>query len=214
MAVYQFSALSDGQAISFNPTVDRLNFDQTSIAGGGQDTFIFRESGGSDADTLPDFASNWDRIELDAAGFGAIGAPGRFSAGDARFFAGTAAHDADDRIIFNSATGQIWYDADGNGSGAAQLIATLGAGRGGVATDFTVTGTSSGGGTINGTAGDDTLVGMPGPDTINGLGGNDSIRGGEGADSLSGGDGNDTLDGHNHRTFDTDLDVDTLNGGL
>ena len=34
MAVYQFSALSDGQAISFNPTVDRLNFDQTNVAAG------------------------------------------------------------------------------------------------------------------------------------------------------------------------------------
>src|SRR5688572_19996181 len=32
MAVYQFSALSDGQAISFNPDVDRLNFDQAAIA--------------------------------------------------------------------------------------------------------------------------------------------------------------------------------------
>ena len=34
MAVYQFSALADGQAISFNPTADRLNFDQTTIAAG------------------------------------------------------------------------------------------------------------------------------------------------------------------------------------
>src|SRR5678816_4019447 len=34
MAVYQFSALADGQAISFNAGVDRLNFDQTAIAGG------------------------------------------------------------------------------------------------------------------------------------------------------------------------------------
>src|SRR5688572_2222450 len=32
MAVYQFSALSDGQAISFNPNADRLNFDQTAIS--------------------------------------------------------------------------------------------------------------------------------------------------------------------------------------
>src|SRR5687768_11420827 len=31
MAVYQFSALSDGQAISFNPTADILNFDQSAI---------------------------------------------------------------------------------------------------------------------------------------------------------------------------------------
>src|SRR5512132_1894490 len=34
MAVYQFSALTDGQAISFNAAVDRLNFDQTAIAAG------------------------------------------------------------------------------------------------------------------------------------------------------------------------------------
>ena len=32
MAVYQFSALSDGQAISFSPTSDSLNFDQSAIA--------------------------------------------------------------------------------------------------------------------------------------------------------------------------------------
>ena len=32
MAVFQFSALSDGQAISFNPNSDVLNFDQTAIA--------------------------------------------------------------------------------------------------------------------------------------------------------------------------------------
>jgi hypothetical protein len=32
VATYQFSALSDGQAISFNPTTDVLNFDQSSIA--------------------------------------------------------------------------------------------------------------------------------------------------------------------------------------
>src|SRR5438046_669364 len=34
MAVYQFSALSDGQAISFNASADRLNFDQTAVAAG------------------------------------------------------------------------------------------------------------------------------------------------------------------------------------
>src|SRR4051812_18789199 len=32
VAVYQFSALSDGQAISFDPNNDVLNFDQTVIA--------------------------------------------------------------------------------------------------------------------------------------------------------------------------------------
>src|SRR5262245_45294986 len=32
MAVFRFSALSDGQAISFNPDTDVLNFDQTDVA--------------------------------------------------------------------------------------------------------------------------------------------------------------------------------------
>src|SRR6476646_5383549 len=32
MAVFQFSALSDGQSIAFNPNTDVLNFDQTTVA--------------------------------------------------------------------------------------------------------------------------------------------------------------------------------------
>src|SRR5882672_9815444 len=165
----------------------------TLTGSGGQDTFIFREAGAGNADSLPDFSSNWDAIQLDAAGFSAIGAAGRFSASDPRFFAGTAAHDVDDRIIFNSATGQLFYDPDGNGAQAAQLIATVGAGRTVVASDITVIGTASAPGqTINGTSGDDSLVGGPGNDTLNGLAGNDTLDGQGGTDVLNGGDGADT----------------------
>src|ERR1041384_2948016 len=32
MAVFQFSALSDGQSLAFNPNADVLNFDQTTVA--------------------------------------------------------------------------------------------------------------------------------------------------------------------------------------
>src|SRR5918994_4286791 len=98
--------------------------DQVS-GGGGQDSFAFHDFGATNADVLTDFAGNWDNIHLDISAFTALGTTGRFVAGDARFRLGAAAQDADDRIIYNQATGQLWYDADGNGAGAAQLIATL-----------------------------------------------------------------------------------------
>ena len=47
---------------------------------------------------------------------------------DVRFFAAagaTSGHDADDRIVYNSSNGQLFYDADGSGAGASQLIATF-----------------------------------------------------------------------------------------
>ena len=38
----------------------------------------------------------------------------------------TKAVDADDYLIYNSKTGQLFYDADANGSGAAAQIALIG----------------------------------------------------------------------------------------
>ena len=177
--------------------------------GGGADTFVFREVGTAHADRISDWASGSDKLLLDGSVMSALGANGNFAAGDARFWSSTSgtANDADDRIIFNTTTRQVFYDADGNGSGAAQLIATLSSATL-VATDIVVEG-GSGGQSINGTAGNDSLVGGEGDDTLNGLGGNDTLDGGFGEDLLLGGDGNDWL-------IDKDVhaDRDTLDGGL
>ena len=92
---------------------------------------MFREAPGTAADSLNDFGSNWDQLRLDDAAMSALGAVGRFTSGDARFWSAAGAnagHDADDRVVYNSSTGQLWYDADGSSAGAAQLIATLQAG--------------------------------------------------------------------------------------
>ena len=60
---------------------------------------------------------------LDDAIFTDIGPLGTLAAG--AFYVGAAAADADDRIIFNSATGALLYDADGNDVGAAIQFATI-----------------------------------------------------------------------------------------
>jgi serralysin len=41
------------------------------------------------------------------------------------FYIGSTAHDADDRLIYNKATGWLTYDLDGNGSRAAYYVALL-----------------------------------------------------------------------------------------
>ena len=96
-----------------------------SLAGGaGADTFVFSTAiSGTNRDAIADFAHGQDHIQLDDAIFAAIGAPGALAA-DA-FNTGAAAGDGSDRIIYNSATGQLYYDADGTGAAAQIWFATL-----------------------------------------------------------------------------------------
>jgi Ca2+-binding RTX toxin-like protein len=54
------------------------------------------------------------------------------------FTIGSAAHNATDHIIYNSATGALLYDSDGNGSAAAQQFATLSTGLALTNADFIV----------------------------------------------------------------------------
>jgi Ca2+-binding RTX toxin-like protein len=107
------------------------------IGRGGADTFAFTDTlGGGNVDTVSDFVGGTDKIALDDAIFGGIGAPGSFNAN--AFVVGTQAADADDRIIYDQATGQLFYDADGNGAGAAVLFATLDSHPVLTASDFSV----------------------------------------------------------------------------
>jgi Ca2+-binding RTX toxin-like protein len=110
--------------------------------GGGADSFTFAEAPGSaNADRITDFTSGADKLALDDAFHAGIGAPGNFSAGDERFFAGAGAaggQDASDRVIYDTTAGALYFDADGNGAGAAQLIATLQASPAIAATDIAV----------------------------------------------------------------------------
>jgi Ca2+-binding RTX toxin-like protein len=173
---------------------------QDTLTGGGEFIdFIFSVApGAANADLIAYFSTGADTVVLDGAVHANIGTSGDFTDGDARFWSsGTGmAHDADDRVIYNSATGQLWYDADGTGGAARQLIATVVGPQLLTATDISVINGSVSGVVINGTSGNDTLSGTSGNDTINGLGGNDVILAGStgGSDVINGGDGSDSIE--------------------
>ncbi|HTU12656.1 MAG TPA: M10 family metallopeptidase C-terminal domain-containing protein [Allosphingosinicella sp.] len=104
---------------------------------GGADSFAFTTAlGANNVDTVVGFQTGIDTILLENAVFTALGAAGGLNAN--AFVAGSGAADASDRIVYNSATGQLFYDADGNGAGAAVQFAQLGAGTLLSASDFQV----------------------------------------------------------------------------
>ena len=107
-----------------NDQIEGGRGNDTLKGGAGGDTFIFRSPFDGTIDTLLDFnAAEGDRIQLDHNIFTGL-QKGSLSA--EQMVKGTEAKDADDRIIYNQATGELAYDADGNGSGAAVTIARLG----------------------------------------------------------------------------------------
>jgi len=104
---------------------------------GGADTFAFTTAlGGGNIDTIGDMTAGLDKIALDDAIFTGVGALGALNA--VAFVVGSAAADAGDRIVYNSATGALLFDADGIGGAAAVQFATLSAGLSLSASDFAV----------------------------------------------------------------------------
>jgi VCBS repeat-containing protein len=93
--------------------------------GSGADKFVFKgKLGSSNIDTITDFKHDIDLIQLDDAIFAAIGASLTRSEFHARAGAKTAA-DRSDHIIYDTASGKLYYDADAKGGKAAVHFATL-----------------------------------------------------------------------------------------
>jgi Ca2+-binding RTX toxin-like protein len=160
----------------------------------GNDVFVFDSAPGeADADQLPDFQAGVDWIWLDPTAFSGL-QPGYVR--DSQFHRGGAndwqAQDADDRILYDSSSGRLYFDSDGSGATVPQLFATLHEGTNLTAGDIVVTGFVAG---QTGTAGDDVLYGTDGADDIAGLDGHDHLFGFGGNDTLDGGAGIDILDG-------------------
>jgi Ca2+-binding RTX toxin-like protein len=106
--------------------------------GEGDDRFVFSTApDAANADTITDFTTGEDQLAFDDALFAlALGAldAGAFVSGDGQ----TAAADADDRFIYDTASGGLYYDADGTAAGDAVKIATLGGAPALSASDFDI----------------------------------------------------------------------------
>jgi Ca2+-binding RTX toxin-like protein len=108
--------------------------------GAGVDTFVFsRDLNDAGVDRITDFSSKaGEKIMLNAYVFEALDvgsklpvdlrARDRGSLDASNFCIGKSAKDADDRLVYDKASGALYYDADGNGAGEAIQFAQFKAG--------------------------------------------------------------------------------------
>lgn len=91
----------------------------------GKDAFLFTTSlSAANVDTLADFNAADDSIRLENSVFKAFGRKtGMLS--EAAFNIGSSASDNDDRVIFDTDTGALYYDSDGSGIAAAEQFGVI-----------------------------------------------------------------------------------------
>ena len=95
------------------------------VGGIGKDVFVFdtAPNAATNRDAIVDFSHVDDSFHLDNAVFTRLPLSSTLNA---NFFrAGPAALDADDYVVYNRLNGALYYDADGNGAGAAIMFAVL-----------------------------------------------------------------------------------------
>jgi Ca2+-binding RTX toxin-like protein len=134
--------LGDSLSGGAGADVVRASFGGDTLTGGaGNDNFQYDiDPFVSGSAMVTDFHSAADHIRLDNDVM-AVGATGTFSSSDARFYAAagaTGGHDASDRVVYDTTTGNLYYDPDGSGSDSAVLIFQLQGHPALVATDIRV----------------------------------------------------------------------------
>ncbi|MGV0105036.1 Calcium-binding protein [Nostoc sp. DSM 114167] len=86
--------------------------------GTGTDTFVFN-SYSKGVDSINDFNATNELIQVSAAGFGGGLSPGSLKT--SQFTLGTSVTTSNQRFIYNSATGGLFFDLDGSASGFTQV---------------------------------------------------------------------------------------------
>jgi Ca2+-binding RTX toxin-like protein len=108
----------------------------TLTGGIGSDRFLMTGAPGTaNLDRITDFAPGIDHIVLDRSYYAQVGALGDLAPAA---FKANASPDASDRILYDSATGLVSYDADGSGPIAALYFAQVTAGLTLTAGDFMI----------------------------------------------------------------------------
>jgi Ca2+-binding RTX toxin-like protein len=104
--------------------------------GAGADQFRFDTSlATGDADSITDFETGLDQIQLARAIFSTLNLGALSSSA---FHAGAAAENGDHRIIYDAASGSLYYDPDGNGAQAQIKFASIAPQSAIDATDFLI----------------------------------------------------------------------------
>jgi Ca2+-binding RTX toxin-like protein len=105
---------------------------------GGKDTFVFNTKlGASNVDTVVDFNVADDRFLLSDAIFTTVNT-GILASGYFRSNTSGLAQDANDHIIYETDTGELYYDSDGNAAGGSVLFAKIAVGLSLTYADFSV----------------------------------------------------------------------------
>lgn len=105
----------------------------------GEDFFVFDTTpSAANADTITDFTVGVDSLVFNNAIFTKIGKDGALAEGALAVNDIATAAERNDRVIYNSVTGELFYDADGSRSGKAVLVAEIGAGLALTAADVLV----------------------------------------------------------------------------
>ena len=111
----------------------------TLTGGNGKDFFVFSTTlGASNTDVITDFTVADDTIRLENPIFTALTTTGTLAASAFRANTTGLAGDSDDRVIYETDTGKLYYDANGNASGGGIHFATLAVGLGLTNADFVV----------------------------------------------------------------------------
>lgn len=106
--------------------------------GAGSDRFMFSTAlGSSNADRITDFDPRYDTIALENSIFQSLTRTGTLSSSAFKDI-DTGSVDRNDRVLYDSGNGALYYDADGSGSGRAIKFAILSTAPDLTASDFLV----------------------------------------------------------------------------